>query len=81
MNLLYVYDEYTDIVDGEGANQVRDIVMDAFRHPEKPRPEGELLLGEMARESVSFHSFDSMPSHPSFTLKFLDSRVELRGPW
>ena len=81
MNLLYVYDEYTDIVDGEGADQVRAIVMDAFRHPEKPRPEGELLLGEMARESVSFHSFDSMSSHPTFTFKFLDSRVELRGPW
>jgi hypothetical protein len=54
MNLFYVYDEYTDIADGEGADRVRDIVMDAFRHPEKARPDGELLLGEMAKEFVSF---------------------------
>ena len=52
MNIFYVYDEYTDIADGEGANKVRDIVMDAFLHPEKPRPEGELLLGRMVQESV-----------------------------
>jgi len=57
MNLFYVYDEYTDIADGEGADKIRNIVMDAFRHPEKPRPEGELLLGEMAREFVPFLFF------------------------
>jgi len=57
MNLVYVYDEYTDIADGEGADKIRNIVMDAFRHPEKPRPEGELLLGEMAREFVPFLFF------------------------
>jgi hypothetical protein len=57
MNLFYVYDEYTDIAGGEGADRIRNIVMDAFRHPEKPRPEGELLLGEMAREFVHFLLF------------------------
>jgi len=57
MNLFYVYDEYTDIADGEGADEIRNIVMDAFHHPEKPRPEGELLLGEMAREFVPFLFF------------------------
>jgi len=50
MNLFYVYDEYTDIADGEGATKIRDIVMDAFHNPHKPRPEGELLVGEMARD-------------------------------
>ena len=59
MNLFYIFDEYTDIADGEGADQIRDIVVDAFRHPEKPRPEGELMLGEMAREFVSFLPFQS----------------------
>ena len=53
MNLFYVFDEYTDIADGEGATKIRDIVMDAFRNPHKSRPEGELLLGEMAREFVT----------------------------
>jgi len=53
MNLFYVFDEYTDIADGEGASKIRDTVMDAMRNPHKPRPEGELLVGEMAREFVT----------------------------
>ena len=65
MNLFWVYDEYTDIADGEGAGKIRDIVMDAFRHPEKPRPEGEFLLGEMAREFVDLLHFLRMSSYPS----------------
>jgi len=50
MNLLYCYDEYTDITDGEGANDIRNITMDAMRDPQKPRPDGELLIGEMMRD-------------------------------
>jgi len=50
MNLLYVFDEFTDIANGKGAGDIRDIVMDALRNPQKPRPEGELLIGEMARK-------------------------------
>ena len=53
MNLFYVFDEYTDIADGEGASKIRDTVMDAMRNPHKPRPEGELLVGAMAREFVT----------------------------
>ena len=78
MNLFYVYDEYTDIANGEGADRIRDIVMDAFRHPEKPRPEGELLVGEMAREFVSSILFLPYIILP-LTFKLLDSRVELCG--
>ena len=80
MNIFYVYDEYTDIADGEGADKIRNIVMDAFRHPEKPRPEGELLLGEMAREFVSFLFFQRTLAYPSLTFKLLDSRVGLCVP-
>ena len=50
MNLFYVYDEYTDIADGKGASEIRNIIMDALRDPQKPCPEGELLIGEMIRE-------------------------------
>jgi len=52
MNLFYVFDEYTDIADGKGAEEIRNIVVDAMCNPHKPRPEGELLLGEMTRECV-----------------------------
>ena len=50
MNLFYVFDEYTDITDAEGADKIREIVMDAFRNPHKTRPEGECPVGGMARE-------------------------------
>lgn len=79
MNLFYIFDEYTDIADGEGADQIRDIVVDAFRHPEKPRPEGELMLGEMAREFVPLLFFQSRHL-TSLTFKLLDSSVELCIP-
>ncbi|PPQ69928.1 hypothetical protein CVT26_013253 [Gymnopilus dilepis] len=50
MNIFYVFDEYTDIADGNGAEKVRDIIMDAFKNPHKERPAGELMLGAMARD-------------------------------
>ena len=60
MNLFYVFDEYTDIADGEGATKIRDIMMDAFRNPHKSRPEGELFLGEMTREFVTAFATSSL---------------------
>jgi len=50
MNFYFVYDEYTDVMDKAGAQHIADIVMDAFRNPTTPRPEGESFLGEMARQ-------------------------------
>ena len=50
MNLFYVFDEYTDITDEKGVNEIRNITIDALHDPQKPRPEGELLIGEMTRE-------------------------------
>ncbi|KDR71607.1 hypothetical protein GALMADRAFT_143861 [Galerina marginata CBS 339.88] len=50
MNIFYVFDEYTDIADGNEANKIRDIIMDGFQNSHKERPEGELLVGAMARD-------------------------------
>jgi hypothetical protein len=50
MNLFFTFDEYTDIQDYAGAQALRMIVDDAFRHPEKSRPEREVCLGAIARE-------------------------------
>ena len=33
MNFYFVYDEYTDVMDKDGAQRAHDIVMDAFRNP------------------------------------------------
>ncbi|KAK0654741.1 terpenoid synthase [Cercophora newfieldiana] len=50
MILFYAFDEYTDVENGTGAKRIADLVMDAVEHPEKPRPAGEIPLGELTRQ-------------------------------
>lgn len=52
MHTFFTLDEHTD-------NQPMDVVierceatMDAILHPDKPRPEGESIIGEIARQCV-----------------------------
>ncbi len=56
MVLFFIYDEFTDKVDGDGARLFAEMVMDAIRNPHKERPQGEPKLGEIARQYV--HSPD-----------------------
>ncbi|KDR69691.1 hypothetical protein GALMADRAFT_1352301 [Galerina marginata CBS 339.88] len=50
MNLFFVVDEYTDIEPAPVVREMVDVVIDALNHPHKPRPDGEILLGEVARQ-------------------------------
>ncbi|KAG2040645.1 terpenoid synthase, partial [Suillus americanus] len=50
MNVLYVIDEYSDVSEEGEVRQQKDIVMDALRHPYKPRPKGEWVGGEIVRQ-------------------------------
>ncbi|KAH9053668.1 terpenoid synthase [Lactarius vividus] len=50
MVLFFIYDEYTDKLDGDGARDCADMVMDALRNPHKQRPQDESKLGEIARQ-------------------------------
>jgi hypothetical protein len=52
MVLFFIYDEFTDKVDGDGARLYAKMVMDAIRNPHKDRPQGEPKLGEIARQYV-----------------------------
>lgn len=52
MVLFFIYDEFTDKVDGDGARLYAEMVMDAIRNPHKERPQGEAQLGEIARQYV-----------------------------
>ena len=52
MALFFIYDEFTDKVDGDGARLYAKMVMDAIRNPHKERPQGEPILGEIARQYV-----------------------------
>jgi hypothetical protein len=50
MALFFIYDEFTDKVDGDGARLYAKMVMDAIRNPHKDRPQGEPKLGEITRQ-------------------------------
>ena len=50
MVLFYIFDEFTDQVDGEGARAYAEIVIDALQNPHSERPPGETKLGEIARQ-------------------------------
>ncbi|KAG1854771.1 isoprenoid synthase domain-containing protein [Suillus tomentosus] len=50
MNLVFVIDEYSDVSKEDEVRQQKDVIMDALRHPYKPRPKGEWVGGEVARQ-------------------------------
>jgi len=50
MYFVYVIDEYTDVSEVDEVRQQKDAIMDALRHPYKPRPKGEWVGGEVARQ-------------------------------
>jgi Delta6-protoilludene synthase len=52
MVLFYIFDEFTDKVDGSGAHLYAELVVDVLRNPEMERPCGESKLGEITRQYV-----------------------------
>lgn len=56
MNLFFVIDEYTDVESAPVVREMVDVVIDALNNPHRARPEGEILLGQVAKECV-FSSF------------------------
>ena len=50
MNVFFVVDEYTDVEPAPVVREMIDIVIDAMHNPDKPRPKGEILLGEVTRQ-------------------------------
>ena len=54
VHLLFVIDEYTDMETASGVHEISGIVLNALNDPDKPRPEGESIIGEIVRKSVSF---------------------------
>nr|BDI63096.1 sesquiterpene synthase [Collybia nuda] len=50
MNLFFVIDEHSDVADMKTARSQANIIMDALRNPLKPRPKGEWIGGEVARQ-------------------------------
>ena len=56
MNLSFVIDEYSDVSGEAEVREQKNVVMDALRNPHIPRPKGEWIGGEVARQSVNPYS-------------------------
>ncbi|KAG1809646.1 isoprenoid synthase domain-containing protein [Suillus subaureus] len=50
MNVFFLLEEYTDNENGAVTKDMADLVIDAINNPQKIRPEGECILGEIARQ-------------------------------
>ncbi|KAM5538094.1 hypothetical protein V8D89_008291 [Ganoderma adspersum] len=50
MTVMFVVEASTDVESEAEACQTVEIAIDALRHPDKPRPEGEFILGEVTRQ-------------------------------
>ena len=52
-NLFFVLDEHTDTAPLSTVQAICNASKDAVEHPDKPRPDGEHIVGEMSRQFVS----------------------------
>ncbi|KAI0293873.1 terpenoid synthase [Multifurca ochricompacta] len=50
MNVFFVFDEYSDVANGDQVQEMANIVMDALRNPHTPRPKDEWIGGEVTRQ-------------------------------
>lgn len=50
MNVFFLLEEYTDNENGAVTKDIVDLVIDALHNPHKIRPEGESIIGEIARQ-------------------------------
>ena len=50
MHLYCVFDEYSDRSTPSEVRKQADVIKDAFRNPHTPRPKGEWIGGEVARQ-------------------------------
>ncbi|KAG2099847.1 isoprenoid synthase domain-containing protein [Suillus discolor] len=67
MNLSFIVEEYTDMENEAVTKERADILLDALHNPHKIRPEGECIIGEIARQSwARVIQFASLPSQRHF---------------
>ncbi|KAF9560258.1 terpenoid synthase [Agrocybe pediades] len=82
MKFFLVLDKYTDVEPAHVVREIADIVIDALNNPNKPRPDGEVLLGEVRCFSKFYVSavFTATPSSVRYMVEsltaFLKSCVE-----
>ncbi|KAI0023873.1 terpenoid synthase [Xylariomycetidae sp. FL0641] len=68
MNLFFIFDEHSDRSDAHEVWDMVNIIRDAMRNPDQPRPAGEWVGGEVARQ---FWARAVSISTPTFQRRFL----------
>ena len=71
MQALFTLDGFTDVEPAPVVREIASIVMDALRNPDKPRPAGEVILGEMMRQCVHTHHKSVVRSTADLTVRSL----------
>jgi hypothetical protein len=56
LGVFFTLEVYTDNRDGPSVQTICDATMDAILHPDNPRPSGECVMGEIARQLVTLFS-------------------------
>ena len=54
MNVYFIVDEYTDVEAPPRVSEMVEVMIDALRNPDKPRPKGEVILGEVIKQYVCY---------------------------
>ncbi|KAH9940657.1 terpenoid synthase [Amylocystis lapponica] len=75
MMLFFTFDEYTDVLSAPVVREYADIVMDALRNPLKPRPEGENVVGEVARQFWALGIQTATPLSQAHFLKTFEDYI------
>ncbi|KAJ8455153.1 hypothetical protein ONZ51_g12604 [Trametes cubensis] len=70
MNLFFLIDDHTDLLNELNTSMVVEASMDALMNPDKPRPEGESIIGEVTRQ---FWSRICKYANPSAKRQFEES--------
>ncbi|KAI0089641.1 isoprenoid synthase domain-containing protein [Irpex rosettiformis] len=70
MNVYFVIDEYTDVEPQQVVREMIEVIIDAIHNPTKPRPKGEVVLGEITRQ---FWDRAKKTATPEAVQRFVDS--------
>ncbi|KAI1789483.1 terpenoid synthase [Ganoderma leucocontextum] len=49
-NVFFLVDEYTDVEPAPKVREIIEVSIDALHNPRKPRPDGEVIIGEVVRQ-------------------------------
>ncbi|KAH9173525.1 terpenoid synthase [Lactarius sanguifluus] len=75
-NLIFVYDEFSDTGNEAEVQAMANVMVDALRNPHTPRPEGEWIGGEIARQFWELAIKTTSPQAQKRFIKVFDAYAQ-----